>query len=271
LGDNVWRTARVIRIEGQDPDYLNLIQFFDGGNITDWTYSITFNGLVPPQNFHTIGRTVNSISLAWNHTNPNVTTYKLQMLNYDQINSTYVVLQAYLVATQFTVTGLNQSTNYEFQVFASLNGDFEYVGATLIAATVNPSTSSTGTTGIVHTTGTTGATPPGSTPKPTTPKPTTSKPTPKPTTTSPTTTSPIALEVTASSPPSYLWVVFVIVFIILILAIVGVIIVVWILRKRRNSKEWMDKDLNIVDLEEVKAATQVLTNPKESTPTEEKK
>ena len=251
LPENVWRTARDILVEGQPPVYENYIHLFDGGNVTDWVYNLTFNGLLPPQNFHVVSISLTTISLAWNHSNPNVTTYKLQMRNYNVVNSSWNVLDNFLQGTMFTVTNLNQSTNYEFQVFASLNGAFEYNGATLVVATFNPATSSTGTTGFVHTTG--------SLPTPPTPKPTTRKPTQP-------TAAAIQQQPTSFSP---LWIVFIVVFVVLILGIIGVIVVVYLVKRRKHTK----LDLDNIDLSDfnanklVETAQTNTTHPSTSTST----
>ena len=220
MGDNVWRTSRSTYLLNNATIYQNFIHLFDyysnTTGVNNLQYSLTFNGLLPPENFHAFDVNFSSVSLAWNHSNPNVTTYKLQMRLANNANANWTVLQNFLVANQYVVNGLQPNTEYEFQVFASLNGYFELTGASITVQTLVASI--TGTIAI------------------------SSSATPEVTTT-------IIGAVKQSSGVSTTIVVIIVVLVILFLVIVGIIILVWYLHRRQSKrKDWTNDDINLADI-----------------------
>jgi hypothetical protein len=141
VNDNSWRTARTFYYQNADPVYETWLHFFDGaGPLTDLRYEFLFSGDLPPSNLHALNVTLDSLELRWNHTNPAVVAYKIQMRPFDEPNSTFVTLEEYWPSTSYDVSNLNQSTSYEFLVFAYFGNETEWQGVQLIAETLAPTT-----------------------------------------------------------------------------------------------------------------------------------
>lgn len=70
-----------------------------------------------------------SMQLSWNHTNPNVTQYQLNYRPSVPLNGSWIPLHSNWTGATFSVNGLTQATWYDFQIFAGVNGEFEYSGA----------------------------------------------------------------------------------------------------------------------------------------------
>lgn len=116
---------------------------FDGGANNNHTYLFIYDGLVPPF-MRVVQATPTTLSLSINHTNPNVTTFKLQ-IRFAGTNSSFTTIVDLLTSFDYTITGLNSSTGYEIKVFASLNNNFEYVGYSVIGTTLLPLATTGGT------------------------------------------------------------------------------------------------------------------------------
>jgi hypothetical protein len=128
LGANVWRTSRAIYLVDTQPQYVNRIHLFDNviNSQSNFTYAFTFDGLGPPQNLHASDVTSDSLRLHWNHSNPNVTVFRIQY-KLDQDFAWSSLEDAYR-GTDYSLASLQSNSTFNFQVFASLDGQFETTG-----------------------------------------------------------------------------------------------------------------------------------------------
>jgi len=118
----------------------------------NYTYTFTYNGLTPVLHLRATNPGANNLTLTWNHTNENVTTFRIHMKTLNA-NESWTTLEDRIILTppfSYVVSNLNESSAYQFRVFAALNNLFELTGAT-----VNGYTTS-GLLNQTYTTGTTG-------------------------------------------------------------------------------------------------------------------